>query len=320
MDIRPDRNALAARRRAQLDEIVVKNPREADAHKSFDFLIEHGRCRQDKGKMCVLLTGPAQAGKSTIINSYAEAKNTPEALGSGRLPVLHVTLEANVTRKGLAQDILGTFEEFGYEVGSLRVSETILLKRVRANLKGAGTELLILDEFHHLINSDNAKLACSVGETIKRMLIKGICPIALAGIEAARAPLTLNSQLMQRSIPELNLYCLKADNADDLDLLVPFIVSFIKKANEIISSDKSEPKLERDVLFAIIEVTHGVLGAICNLIKDAFVLATLDGREKICREDLADSAERNFVQNGLYVLPNPFKTTGKKTKKTLTIV
>lgn len=301
----PDLISLAASRRALADSVVIDNPRARVAHATFDFLVEHGKLRASGSKRAVLLAAPSQTGKSTILNSYAERKNTPAARKQRRIPVLVVTLEANVTRKGLAQNILEAMEEHGYQTGSNSGSETILLQRVRCYLAEARVELLILDEIHHLIHSENQKFAKSVSETIKRMLIKGICPIVLAGTEDARRLPEANSQLMQRCEPPIDLKPLKITNPKDAELFMCFLRDYIAELEKV-GAVRGTPELGSDEIAArILEVSQGVLGAACNLIKDAIHLATLAGRDVITHEDLSIATDRSFVATGLYDR-NPF--------------
>jgi len=290
-----DRNLLAASRRAAIDGLVIENPRSSAAHAAFDLLIEHGLLRDGMGKRCVLLVGPSQSGKSTILESYAAIHNTAEARDRGEIPVLHVTLEANVTRKGLAQNILEAVEEHGLEAGSDRGSETVLLKRVRTCLKACKVKLLILDEFHHLLHSESERLASSVGETIKRLLIKGVCPIVLSGVETARLPLDRNIQLRQRAEPAIELAPLRPQSPEDVDLLAPFLRAFCEGMSEVAGIENAMTLLDLEVVANMITVTGGVLGAVCNLIKGAVVVATVAGRSHLTRDDLDIAAQRYFV-------------------------
>lgn len=96
----------AAQVRSQLDGVVVDNPRARQAHKVFDFLIAHGEHQGAQAKRCVLLVGPSQSGKSTILRPYVERRNTPEQLEAGKIPVLFVDLKPAIITKGLAQNTL----------------------------------------------------------------------------------------------------------------------------------------------------------------------------------------------------------------------
>lgn len=298
-----DRVMLAAQRRAVADGIVIDNPRARRAHQVFDFLVEHGKLRASDSKQAVLMAAPSQTGKSTIINTYAARKNTPEALEERRIPVLVVTLDANVTRKGLAENILEAIEERGFQTGPHSGSETKLLRRVRLYLASAKVELLVLDEIHHLVHSESQKLAKSVSETIKRMLIKGVCPIVMAGIEDAYRLPQANSQLAQRCLPSIDLSPLQA--TQDGALMIHFLDDYAAKLEEQEVICHSPELTTEETAACICDVSRGILGAACNLIKDALCIATLGGRNTITRQDLSEATDKSFIAKGLYDR-NPF--------------
>lgn len=302
-----DLNALAAQRRALMDGIVILNPRLREAHNKFEFLMEHGRCKANREKLCLPLIAKTQSGKSTIIQSFAMLKNTKEALERRQIPVLHVTLEANTTRKGLAHNILEAIEEYGWQAAaslSRKGNETILLQRVRNALRLAQVELLVLDEFHHLVHSDRDNVAFSVGETIKRMLIKGVCPIVMSGIEDARRIFTKNRQLLYRAHSPVALAPLTMTNPADQKLFLEFITGYLKALEKRRVARNATNLLQGDVPICIHEVSQGVLGAACNLIKSAVEIMTYAQRDEITRDDLV-AANDEAISLGLYDR-NPF--------------
>ena len=64
--------------------------------------------------------------------------------------------------------------------------------------------------------------------------------------------------------------------------------------------------LDADTAACIHEVSQGVLGAACNLIKAAICRAIDDGRSHLAKEDLEFAADRYFIGLGLYHR-NPFR-------------
>ena len=188
----------ATRRVAEADKIVVEHPRVREAHETFDRMRAYAGQQSGRGTTGFLMVAPPQTGKSTIIHAYRGRLNTEEALGEGRFPAMVVTLQANQTRKGLAQDILKGFEKFGLETGWKSGTEATLLDRVQVYLRHKRTELLFLDEVHHLVHSENKSVAVSVAETIKWLLIEAVVPVVMSGIEDAWKPIRANPQLAMR--------------------------------------------------------------------------------------------------------------------------
>lgn len=288
-----DLTALAAERVGIADTIVIPNAREQAAHRAFDYLRLRARQKSDRGTTGLLMVGPTQTGKSTILHSYRRRLNTPEALEAGRIPVLMVTLTANQTRKGMAQDILKTIEKFGYQTLWTKGTETELLGRVQKNIEHHQVELLILDEFQHLVHSEDLKVAATVSDTIKSLLTESVVPVVMSGIEGAWEPLRANVQLAQRCAAPIVLSPLSVANAEDESLFVSFLLTYLRQFEERgLIEDALGVLSKENVPECIFEASDGVLGRACNLLKDALFVATVRGSRAIIVEDLSEAAER----------------------------
>lgn len=298
--------AKAARRVAAADQILVEHPRVCEANETFDRMRAYAAQRTGRGTTGFLMVAPPQTGKSTIIHAYSGKLNTEEALAEGRIPAMVVTLQANQTRKGLAQDILKGFEKHGLETGWKSGTEATLLDRAQTYIRKRQTEIVFLDEFHHLVHSDNKSVATSVAETIKWLLIEAVVPVVMSGIEDAWKPIRANTQLAMRCEKPLEMKRLDVMDAADRKLFAGFLTRYLVE----FETRKIAPNATSLLKFPgvpdmIQEVSGGVLGRACNLIKEALFLAVLDGREEIDPSDLAVATERKFVSMGI-VDRNPF--------------
>ena len=304
----------AARVRSELDAIVVDNPRARRAHQVFDFLIAHGEHQGSAPKRCVLLTGPSQSGKSTILKPYVARWNTPAALKALEIPVLFVDLKPAITTKGLAQNILDAIARHGFTTGSSNGSENVLLTRVDRLLEAAKVKLLILDEFHHIQNIESRKTAWLVAETIKLFLIEGKCAVVLSGIETAKTPFLENRQLSQRAEPPIALHRLSAVDPEDRKLFAEFVKAYVREAEKICRLKNVVRVLDAQSAACIHDVSQGVLGSACNLIKAAIVGAVEAGRDHLTIEDFITATDRYFLALGLYHR-NPFRTGSAESLK-----
>jgi hypothetical protein len=292
--------------RAALDAIVVDNPRAQEAHERFRYLIAHGKAQGPGAKRGQLLVGPSQSGKSTIISTFADTRNTPARLEAGEVPVLNVTLRANISTKGLAQNILQRLSTYGFYTGAFSGSENELTERVYKSMAEAKVELLVLDEIHHLNNIEKQKSAWSVGEMIKLFLIDGCCPVVLSGIDTAKTPFLENRQLSQRSEPALELHKLDIGRAPDRALFARFLADYLPAVEVASGVGKLITLLNRETITALHTVSEGVLGAACNLIKAAVTNAMLAGRDQLEVDDLARAVEDGFILTRILTGPNPF--------------
>lgn len=296
----------ATRRVAEADQIVIEHPRVREAHDTFDRMRAYAAEKSGRGTTGFLMVAPTQTGKSTIIRSYTNRLNTDEALEKGRIPAMVVTLQANQTRKGLAQDILKGFEKFGFETGWKSGTEATLLDRVQIYLHKKHTELLFLDEVHHLVHSDNKNVAASVAETIKWLLIEAVVPVVMSGIEEAWKPIRANPQLAMRCEQPLEMKKLDVTEEADRRLFAGFLARYLVEfENRRVAPNATRLLHLPGIPDMIHEVSEGVLGRACNLIKEALFLAVVDGRDDIDVDDLAIATQRKFVSMGI-IKHNPF--------------
>lgn len=299
-----DPRLSAAACRAMMDGIVVGHPRMKAAHDTFDYLVEHAELQPDREKRCVALIAPSQSGKTTIIDSYINRLNTPEAIERGDIPALKVTLQANINRRQFAQEILAAFERFGCDALVETGTETQLLRRAAKYLQLRRVRILFIDEFHHVVHSDNRKVVISLSETVKTLLITGNCPIVVAGLRDARRPFDANVQLAHRAEPHLDLSPFDPARTDHGELFSAFLLDYLAKADQLGVADNLLDLMIGDTPACIWEVSRGVLGAACNLIKEAVHMAAVAQRRSVLREDLARATD-NAIRNQLYDR-NPF--------------
>lgn len=291
--------------RSRADGVVIDNPRALEIRTAIDVLVEHGACQGDGAKRCLLIVGPSQLGKTVVLNDVEGRGNSVDTLKQGLIPVLNVSLRPWVTTKGLVQTILDRVRSFGYSVSDAG-TEAQLIGRMHKLLRAAQTQVLILDEFHHVNNIENQKVAWDVGETIKTFLLEGSCPVVMSGIEAAKEPFLRNQQLAQRSEPAIELRPLRADHPDDRALFLTFLRKFLSEIERVSGFINLFSLFEPEAVAAIHEISHGVLGRSCNLLKATMQIAFQERRTYITLDDLARAAQRSFVDLGLHHR-NPFE-------------
>lgn len=284
--------------RSQLDEIVIDTPRYQELVTKLNILMAHAEARHDEPKRCVLLVGPSQSGKSTMIKSFAKSLNTADALARHEIPVLHVTLMANITRKQAMKNILSAFEKYGYEDVSKDGDEAELTIRVCKYLRTGRIKLLVLDEFHHVVHSESNKIAHSVGEAIKWLLIEGACPILMAGTVEAQKPFASNKQLAKRAEPPIVLAPLDLKNPNDHEVYLKFLSRFVIQVERTGWAINARTLFMPEYAGPIHQASGGVLGDACNLIKAAIQNAAGEGRDSVGISDLA-KANDGMISLGL---------------------
>lgn len=250
--------------------------------------------RERKGKRIpqkfLPIIGPSGSGKSTCIMHYLETAIAAERLDEEIRPVVHVTLSAQATTKRLGSDILEEYEDPDFEEGTA----SKLLRRASNHIDAAGTEVLVLDEIHHLINNDNSmsaqgggKTAWSVTETIKRLLIRGACPLILIGTEQAKPLLLKNPQFKERCYPPIFLNPLDLSIGDERAMFLDHCAGFDLKLVEHGIFQRLSGLIADDIPACMYDVSRGVIGTASNVFEAAAELALRRGDDRIRRDDLS---------------------------------
>jgi len=162
-------------------------PKLTTFHGYLDDVRIYGRVKT--GAECIMITGPAGAGKSQIARSYRDGHPVQELADGDRRPVVIVEAPEQGSYRAFAESIL-------IELGTrpkARGSEETHLKEIVRQFGQQEVELLIVDEAHHL-GGRNKKLAA---EFFKGLLNRTGVPIAFLGM-ASTEHLNDNLQLQRR--------------------------------------------------------------------------------------------------------------------------
>lgn len=232
--------------------------------------------------------GPSQIGKSVSIQHYLETVVAAENHDDQTEPVVHVTLTAKANTKSLGQDILEAYLDTDFDTGTARS----LLRRASTQVESARTDVLVLDEIHHLIDNDKAgTTAWSVTETIKRMLIRGACPFVIMGTEKARPLLLNNPQFKGRTYAPLFLDPLDLAKPAERKTFIEHCAGFDLKLVEHGIFPKPSGLVRGEIPAALYDVSEGVIGTASAVFEAAAEIAIRDGRMKITLDDISDAVD-----------------------------
>ena len=275
-----------ARALRQLREIFVNNPRTDRVCTAIDDLIARKQVGVPGDHGSVLIVGPSHSGKSRSI-SYAIRRYSSE--GAEHPPILHVTLPEDVNRKSLILAMFDAAEDRGYFRGD-RLSGTHhdLQTRILRLLKHAGILAVVLDECHHIRYEKKNDAGHTVGEMIKRFLIEGPCPIILAGVgNDAKKPYTENQQLMNRSLPFVELDPLDWEVSADRDFYQDFFVSYLKQVHALNFTGNLALLQSEEFAEALFSACGGIIGVAIILFQYAVMRMIEDGRRDLSLLDFS---------------------------------
>lgn len=302
-----DTAAFVARIEVEFDAFRIPHPRLVEvgqrlaemrgvAQASRAKWIAQGMPRKRMPQMFLPVIAPSGSGKSTSINMYLEDVVAKETLGKDQRPIVHVTLSSEATTKRLGSDILEEFGDPDPETGTAPQ----LLRRSYNALEIAETDVLVIDEIQHLIHADTGqRTAWSVTETLKRMLIRGACPMVLMGTPEARSVLLSNPQMKQRALEPVFLEPLDIQVAEERAMFIDHVAGIdLKMVERKLAPDLSGLVMD-DLPACFFDVSKGVIGTVSKLVMAAAKHAARDGRRGVTRDDLSHATRRWAIPTGI---------------------
>lgn len=193
------RELTAEQRHQQVETLLLRHPR-------FKALLQRFEaCRLSKGKTaepeCMMLMGPSGAGKSTLMKHYLGRHPRTVGVHGTIVPVLEVTIPVPATVKNVATRLLYGLGDPLADRGTLD-NKTIRLYR---HLASCGVQLLLLDEFQHLIDRESDRVLATVSDWLKNLISETNVPVVLIGLPQSRSVLDANEQLSRRFSAQTSL-------------------------------------------------------------------------------------------------------------------
>ncbi|MCC6607210.1 MAG: TniB family NTP-binding protein [Anaerolineae bacterium] len=249
---------------------------------------------------CMVLEGMTGAGKSTLVQAYAANFPRYEAEDGTRIPVFALMTPSPITVKGMASHMLAELGDPAAYRGTLQNMNARLIHY----LKVCEVELVILDDFQHLIDSETNKILAKVSDWLKVLIKETGIPFLVIGIEdSVERILRANQQLSRLFAVRETLHPFSLateDEAKDFHRFLEFAEQAVKMP---IQHDLSPDEFLARMYFA----TEGVVANLMNLLRFAALLAQKEGEATLSLQ-LLDQAFNKRLQRHLIKPPNPFST------------
>jgi len=252
----------------------------------------------------ILIIGETGAGKTKLIGQYL-AKFPTEYTDDGKIiPVFHASLPAKATIKGVAKTILeamGAPRAFAGDIVDLT-------NRLVKLIKNCGVELLILDEFHHLLPTAGYKAAQGVSDWLKDLMNRTGIPIALVGLPECERLLEENEQLDRRfvAIEELAAFNYVTDQKEyrkflkAVDGQLPFL-----------SGESSVHIYDPLCALRIYVATQGRTGKTMTIIREAAKFAVKENSQYLTEMHL-DRAYNEFLKRRSGLRKSPWEMDNRE--------
>lgn len=282
----------------------VLYPRIRTIARALQRLLVYGNAGASSGSpaRCILLVGNSGSGKTTLLKKFA-SQHSPRREGNRLIcPVLYVEVPSNCKTGFLAEKIMRALQV--PEAIALRGTAAAKTERAKHYLREQGVRMLILDEFQHMLKSDNQKVIFEAADYVKSLLNEGICSFVLAGTDAAKKVYEANPQLQRRSFGAHELRA--------FDWFVPedrkFFLHILAHHQKHFPLELETPLYAEKMAYRIHTIAKGNLGRAIDFIFAVATRAVDEGLETVpvslfreVADDFRDFADRTWV--------NPFAQT-----------
>lgn len=144
--------------------------------------------------LCMLITGESGVGKSTLIDTFRDLHPSRETDEGTEIPVLIASMQVPATIGALYSGLLDAMKVPFSDRGTIEFKR----RRLGELLKRCRTQLVILDEYQHLVERGTRQRIEVVADATKGLINQTAIPFILTGMPAARAVLEHSPQLAGR--------------------------------------------------------------------------------------------------------------------------
>ncbi|MCY9844540.1 TniB family NTP-binding protein [Vibrio caribbeanicus] len=248
---------------------------------------------------CMIVVGDTGSGKTTLIERYLAKNPRSEKNDGSVIPILSTSLPPNATPITASEQLLS---DLGDPLAFSRGSDPVKVAEEMGDLmKSCGVELIIIDEFQHMIDRKNKQVLHSAADWLKMLIVRSKIPVVLFGMPYSVVILEANHQLAGRFELQHTLEPFRLDNKENLILYKTFLI----KLDEALPFNESSALESRDMMKRIYAFSKGNLRRIRKLINRSTRLALRDKSNKILLEHFAEAAPK--VSRAACEKHNPFQ-------------
>lgn len=295
----------------RLNNIYIAHPQSQGILKKIKRAHRSKEISPEPKSMCII--GPTGSGKSTIIKKYMEQHPISIKDKSSRLTIFNAVIPSDSTPRKFIRSLLTSLlaqisnckpEDVPANLVNDQDSDTTKL-RLYKYLHDAGVELIILDEFQHLISNKTAsssKVLLELAKTIKVMIIETGIPIVMVGTGRANIVFDVDPEVSRRFHASIEIYPFMINDEQAFSMYRKFLA----EVDKLLPFEKLSKLAEKELAIRLYAASNGFIDDIMRIIHAAGEDAIEDDVSYISLEYLAkafeESAGKNQTAEG-----NPFR-------------
>jgi hypothetical protein len=249
---------------------LVRYPRFNELHEDIRLCQEMSRLAGEP--QCMVLEGMTGTGKTTLIQAYVGAFSRYETSDGTKIPIFYMETPSPVTVKGMAARMLEVMGDPAAHRGSLWSMNARLIRFIQA----CEVQLVILDDFHHLIDKDTDRVLETVSDWLKVLIKETNVPFLVVGIEGVVDRILQANQQLSRLFAARETLAPFGWDLSDEGTMAEF-AAFVKYVEMGIGMALPNELPRTELLHRLHYVTEGVVGNVMNLMRYAALLAQKQG-------------------------------------------
>lgn len=275
---------------ASASAALITYPRFRELHQEIQWC---QRLSQRTGEpWCMSLEGQTGTGKSTLVRAYAESFKRVETADGTCVPVLYMEVPSPAGIKDFALTALRQMGDPAYARGT-RASMTLRLINL---IRDCQVELVILDDFQHLIDSETQHVLAEVSDWLKYLIKETQVPFLVVGIEGkVELILQANSQLSRLFAARETLQPFEWDGLRPITIQT--FARFVEYAEQAAGCALSTEVRRTEWLYRLHYATNGVVGNVMNLMRFATLLGELYSRNPLTLEIFSLAFQQRLVKH-----------------------
>lgn len=240
----------------------------------------------EKEPTCMLVTGETGTGKSEFIKQYKNHFPSREEEERTKIPVLVSLIPKAKHPKPVVSQLL---RDLGDPLDGNGGDSIALTHRLITLLRGTGVELIILDEFQHLIETKSNQVVYDIADFIKTLVSKAKIPVVIFGLPWSSYVLTVNVQLARRFSMQHELINYTLEKYSDFG-------KFVDKIQLKLPIKPEQDLRQREMLFRLFAASEGNISNLMDKIIRPAAISAVDNDDLLIKKDYFAKALKRFSQ------------------------
>lgn len=260
---------------------------------------------------CMIITGRTGVGKTTFLKRYRDnfGPQFRDKNNNQITPVLYISLPSRATPLTTAQELVKQLVGEDFAKGGLKGLTDLAKKHLIAQQ----VEVVICDEFQHIVRSAGSIQTYQAAEWIKEVAKDTVIPFVMAGMSEVTSIVETNDQLKSITPYRVELTYFPYTDVSQKVLFRKFLRTF----DEALPFNSNSKLGSPNIADAIFSVTGGSLRSLNFLVRKSAELAIDACHDKIELQDLHEATNRIMLGANALAKTNPFNALVGTTEQSM---